>query len=242
MGYINLIVYVQCKIDNILQEVWEWAYAYVDDIIYGRKSLPDLLIKLYVFFDIFLRYNISIQPMKSYLNYPNVALLRQHVNSLRLSKSEKMLKAVCLLKYPETLEALEYYFDITGYLRSHINYYAQLAAPLEALKTSFLKRVLKSGQQCRTYTSKIRLEPLIKKELATFNALQLAQGQPTTFVCHNPDKPLWIDLDGYKKLSFGIVTFHTTENILHEAKWPFSTSMQPILFLSRLLTTAKKNY
>lgn len=60
MGYISLVAYVQREIDNILQDIREWAYAYVDDIVYGRRSLPDLLKKLRVLFEIFLRYNISI--------------------------------------------------------------------------------------------------------------------------------------------------------------------------------------
>ena len=146
MGYINSVAYVQREINNILREVREWACVYVDNIVCGGKSLLDLLIKLRVLFNIFLRYNISIQPTKSYLNYPNIALLRQCVNSLGLSTSKEKLKVVRLLKYPETLEALEYYLGLTGYLRSYIHYYTQLASPLQALKTSLLKRAPESGQ------------------------------------------------------------------------------------------------
>lgn len=101
-----------------------WACAYVNNIVCRGKSLADLFTKLRVFFDIFLRYNISIQPTKFYLNYSNVALLGQCVNSLGLSTSEEKLKGVRLLKYPETLGALEYYFGLTKYLRSYIHYYA----------------------------------------------------------------------------------------------------------------------
>ena len=74
MGYINLVAYVQREIDNILRDVRAWTQAYVDDIICGAKSLPDLLDKLQVLFDIFLYYNISIKPTKSFLNYPDVVL------------------------------------------------------------------------------------------------------------------------------------------------------------------------
>ena len=111
--------------------------------------MPDLLTKLRVLFDIFLRYNISIQSTKSYLNYPDVALLGQRVNSLGLSTSEEKLKAVHLLRYSETLGALEYYLGLTGYLRSYIHYYAQLASLLQALKTSLLKKAPERSQQRR---------------------------------------------------------------------------------------------
>ena len=88
MGYINLVAYVQRKIDNILRSVRSWAQAYIDDIVCGAKSLPDLLDKLRTLFEIFLKYNISISPTKSFLNYPNMALLGQWVNSLGLMTSE----------------------------------------------------------------------------------------------------------------------------------------------------------
>lgn len=85
MGYIHLLVYIQCKIDNILQDIREWACGYIDDIVCREKFLADLLVKLHDLFEIFLRYNIWIQPTKFYLNYPDVALLDHCVNSLELS-------------------------------------------------------------------------------------------------------------------------------------------------------------
>lgn len=46
IGYINSVAYVQREIDNILRKARAWARTYMDDIIYGAKSLPDLLEKL----------------------------------------------------------------------------------------------------------------------------------------------------------------------------------------------------
>ena len=53
------------------------AQAYIDNIICGMKSLPDLPKKLRMLFDIFMYYNISIKLIKSYFNYPNVRFLGQ---------------------------------------------------------------------------------------------------------------------------------------------------------------------
>lgn len=39
MGYINLVAYVQRKINNIFWELQEWAYAYINNIVCRRKSL-----------------------------------------------------------------------------------------------------------------------------------------------------------------------------------------------------------
>lgn len=145
MGYINSVAYVQCEINNILRNVRAWARAYIDNIICWAKSLPDLQ-KLRILFDIFLEYNISIKPTKSYLNYPNVGLLGLQINSLGLIISEDKLKATRLLTYSKTLGALEYYLGLTGYLRTYMYVYAQLTAPLQALKTSFIQGALVNGQ------------------------------------------------------------------------------------------------
>lgn len=75
MDYINSIAYIQREIDNILCDLHIWAQTYIDDIICRGKSLPNLLQKLQILFEIFLKYNILIKPIKSYLNYPHVGLL-----------------------------------------------------------------------------------------------------------------------------------------------------------------------
>lgn len=79
------------------------------------------------------------------------------MNSLGLTTLEEKLKAIRLLTYPDTLSILEYYLGLTGYLRSYIHFYAQLAAPLQALKTLFLQRAPLGGQQRRAYASKTKL-------------------------------------------------------------------------------------
>lgn len=136
--YINSVAYVQCIIDNILRTIKAWPQAYINDIVYGAKSLPDFLGKLRTLFEIFLAYNISISPTKSYFNYPHVVLLGQRVDSLGLTTSKQKLKAIKFLTYPNILGALKYYLGLTGYLRSYIYFYAQLWTPFQPLKTTFL--------------------------------------------------------------------------------------------------------
>ena len=239
MRYINSVAYVQREIDNILHNVRAWAQAYIDHIICGAKSLPDLLDKLRTLFEIFLAYNISISPTKSYLNYLDIVLLGQRVDSLGLTTSEPKLKAIKLLVYPDTLGALEYYLGLTGYLRNYIHFYAQLAAPLQALKTTLLREEPLAGQQRRAYASRTKLGPLTPQKLASFLSIQEALAQPSTLVHHNPKKILWIDLDAFKEFGFGAIVFHTASGeAIPEGRWPSDSAIQPILFLFRLLTPA----
>ena len=243
MSYINLVAYLQQEIDNILHQVRAWARAYVDDIVCDAKSLHDLLDKLRVLFEIFLHYNISIKPTKSFLNYPDVRLLGQRVNSLGLNTSDEKLKVIHLFTYPDTLGALEYYLGLTGYLRSYIHFYAQLAAPLQELKTSLLCHAPVAGQQRRAYASKTKLGSPTPRELSFFQSIQDPLSQPSTLVHHDPEKVLWIDLDASKKFDFEAIIFHTASNkALPEGRWLSTTLVQPIFFLSKLLTSAEKNY
>ena len=194
-------------------------------------------------FDIFLRYNISIKTTKSFLNYPDVGLLGQRVNSLGLTTFDEKLKAIRFLAYPDTLGVLEYYLGLTGYLQSYIHFYAQLAAPLQKLKILLFRHARVAGQQRRAYTLKTKLGPPIPQELAFIQSIQDALSQPSTLVHHDPGKFLWIDLDTSKEFGFGVIVFHTAANeALLEGRWPSTTLVQPIFLLFRLLTSAKRNY
>lgn len=212
IGYINLVAYVQREIENIFRSIRDWAHVYVDDIICVAKSLEDLLVKLRTLFEIFVTYNISVQPTKLFLNYLDVGLLGQRVNFLGLTTAKDQLQAIKLFTYPDTLGALEYYLGLTGYLHSYILFYVQLAKLLQALKTSFLKGAPVARQQRRAYASKTKLGAPTPRELAFFHGLQAALTQSTTLAHHDPNKTLWINLDASKEFCFGAVLFHARTN------------------------------
>lgn len=77
MGIINSIVYVQREIKNIFRYIYNGAFAYVDNIIYGAKSIDNLISKLCIFFVIFIIYKISIKPLNIFFNYPNMGIFCQ---------------------------------------------------------------------------------------------------------------------------------------------------------------------
>ncbi len=243
IGYINSVAYVQREIDNIFREVMDLARTYVYNIICGAKSLDDLFFKLRILFKIFVAYKILIKPTKSFLNYQDVGLLGQRVNSLGLNTATEKLPAIKLLTYPKTLGALEYYLGLTGYLRSYIHFYVQLSEFLHSLKTRLLNGAPISGQYRRAYTSKIRLGAPTPLELVFFRSIQDALSEPSTLVHYDSDKILWIDLDGSKEFGFGVVVFPTkTNERFLEGRWPSRSSIRLVIFLSQLLIPAERNY
>ena len=239
----NSIAYIQRQIDKILRPVEDFAKAYINDIVTGSKSFVEHLRQLRQLFQLFCDYNISISPTKTYLGYPNVNLLGRRVDSLGMATAEDKLEAIRMLKYPATLGDLEHYLGLTGYLRSSVHYYAQLAQSLQALKTSLLKQAPTKGNPRRAYSSQYRLSPPTASELASFESLQEALCRPTTLVHHDPDRVLWIDLDAFKD-GFGVRVFHVKKDYVatDRSKWPPRTAIETIMFLSRMLIPAEKNY
>lgn len=242
MGCMNSIAYVQRRIDIILRAIKDFAQAYIDDIVVGSDSFQKHLYHLRKLFQILVEYNISISPSKTFLGYPNVNLLGRHVDSLGMATAEDKLKAISKLNYPTTLGDLEHYLGLTGYLRSSVHYYAQLAEPLQKLKTMLLKDGPTKGNPRRTYSSRLRLAPPSEKEQASFDSLQEALSQPSILVHHDPNKVLWIDLDASKEFGFGAQVFHVKDYDFSTKKWPPRSAIQPIMFLSRMLSEAERNY
>ena len=97
-------------------------------------------------FGLFARFNISINPKKTFIGYPSITLLRQKVNSLSLATLEEKLYAILKLAFPKTLSMLETYLGITGWLRDYIPRYAEILKPLMKRKTVLLVRSPPSGQ------------------------------------------------------------------------------------------------
>lgn len=79
-------------------------------------------------------------------------------------------------------------------------------------------------------------------ELASFRMLKENLSLPVTLVHYSSERVLWIDLDASKKFGFGVIVFHTAEDYKIDTAWPPRTSIQPIMFLSCLLTDAERNY
>ena len=116
--------------DNMLRPFYNFARAYIDDIVVFSHTLNDHLEHLRKVFHLYKTRRITLSPNKSFLGYPTVTLLRQQVDSLGLSISEEKIKAIQALQFPKTLRDLEIYLGMMGWLRSSIRNYAQLAKPL----------------------------------------------------------------------------------------------------------------
>ena len=74
INYINLIAYIQRQINRILRFIKFFIKVYIDDIIIKTKSLINYLLNLRSLFELFIKYNILISLIKTFLDYFNVNL------------------------------------------------------------------------------------------------------------------------------------------------------------------------
>lgn len=181
------MVYVQQSINNILQLLREFMRAYINDIVSGAHSFTKHVVNLWAIFDLYIQYNISIKPIKVFLNYFSVNLLGQHVNSLDLTTAEDKLVAIAAIEYLVTLGDFEHFLDLIGYLCSSVHCYAQIATPLQDLKTVFLKPTPIANRQWKAFASKTKLPTAINAKLAFFQMLKDALLQAITLVYYLPD-------------------------------------------------------
>lgn len=73
----NLIAYIQRRMDRLLHEFRQFVRPYIDDIIVKSSSFNEHIYHLHQIFRLFVDYNISIKPSKTFLGYESIDLLGQ---------------------------------------------------------------------------------------------------------------------------------------------------------------------
>jgi hypothetical protein len=242
MGFKNSVSYVQRQIDRVLRLYRDFARAYIDDVVIFSKTLDEHIAHLRQVFQTFQDKRISVQPEKTFIGFPLVRLLGQHIDSFGLATAEDKIKAISDLQFPTTLADLERYLGMTSYLRNYVPFYASIAEPLQERKTQMLKHAPVKGPPRQRYTTNERLSNTSDEEKLSFTQIQQALSTLTYLIHQNVHRDLYIDVDASKK-GIGVFVYYVKEKTtLKPGEWPERSKCQPILFLSRLLNKAEKNY
>lgn len=244
MGYKNSPAYVQRQIDRVLRAYRKFARAYIDDIVIFSRTLEEHCQHLRAVFGVLKENNISIKPSKAFVGYPSVKLLGQKVDSLGLATAEEKLAAISKLKFPTTLRQLETYLGLTGWLREYVEHYAKKAEPLQLRKTALLKGAPVAGTPRRAYAGKTKLLDPTEAELNSYKLLQEALGSQRYLVHYNPVRQLYADIDSSKETGMGAMIYHVKDkdSSVKAGDYPARSNVEPIIFLSRLLTSAETRY
>ena len=239
MGYKNSPPYVQRQMDKRLRPYRQFARCFIDDIVIFSKTLEEHIEHLRRIFKLLSDLNVTLDGRKAFLGYPSVKLLGQKVDGFGMATAEDKLKAIQNLAQPTTLKDLEVYLGLTGWMRQYVSKYAIIAEPLQSRKTEELRNAPKSGGARSQFVKTRFLEPNAD-EVDAYNQIQAAFAQPTILVHFDPARRLYMDIDTSKK-GVGVMVYHvrgdpSETDEIHKGK------VEPILFLSRLLSPAETRY
>ena len=242
MRYRNSLVYVQKQIDRILRFCRHFARAYIDDIVIFFKFMNEHISHLKYIFKFMLENNISINFVKTFLNFSFVTLLEQHVNSLSLSIDKEKIKTVANFTFSKTLSDFETYLDFIDWFRDYIEGYVRKFESFQERKTYLLKDSSKSENARKVYASKTKFAKFITEELNAFNEIQRHFVKTEFLIHYNSKRQLYVNLNTSEKDIEAIVYHIKNDKDFEFSIYSFRTSIQSILFLSRLLFSAEIRY
>ncbi len=87
---------------------------YIDNIVIYLATLEKHMKHLRAIFDLFVKYNILINPKKAFLDYPSIKLLDQKIDFFNLFINDEKLKTIASLNFPHTLASLKHYLGLTN--------------------------------------------------------------------------------------------------------------------------------
>jgi len=146
------------------------------------------------------------------------------------------------LKFSKNLCDLEIYLELTNWLWQYILYYVYITELLQECKTMLIRQVFQKNHLWQVFVRKILINSSSKKKLKVYQCLQMQFAQDLFLIHFNFKKILYIDLNALKKQDFEVMLFHLKENWLYSENSLSRNLIKSIIFLSRKLNSAEKNY
>ena len=240
--YRNSFVYVQRQIDRILRFCRHFARAYIDDIVILFKFMNEHISHLKYIFKFMLKNNISINFVKTFLDFSSVMLLKQHVNFLNLFTDKEKIKTVANFIFSKILSNLETYFNFIDWFRDYIENYVRKLKSFSKKKTYLLKSSSKSDNAKKVYASKTKFTKSITEKLNAFNEIQRHFVKIEFLIHYNSKRQLYVNLNTSEKNIEAIIYHIKNDKNFEFSIYSFRTSIQWILFLNRLLFFAEIKY
>lgn len=240
MGFRNSPPYVQRQVERMLgQERKEYVKAYIDDFTTWSTTFEEHLDRLRDIYSLLLSRNITLNPKKTFVAFPNVTLLGQHVDGFGITTLEERIKAITNIKMPTNLKQLEHWLGMVGYLRNKIEKHAQLVDPLTHRKTMLLRGSPTKGIKRKVFATQTPFEPTAE-EVQAFNEIKSRIKSMVAAVHFDFERQLFVDIDASKD-GFGVMVYHSKKDASGNLP-PGRNDVEPIMFLSKLLSKAESRY
>ncbi len=209
--------------------------VYVDNIIIFSKSKEKHLYHLSRILQLLKDSRVTLSIAKYYFSYPSIKALRHYISQLDLSMVEEKTEAIQNLNYPRNLRDLETVLGFFRYYRKFVPHYSVITQPLLDLKITGFKTSPARGQAQIKYaelTKYLKDGTFPTDCKVVWNELKECLYNALTLAFLDFSKDLIIYIDSSKECSYG-AALHQKDNEKIE---------QPVLFLSKVLNAAEKNY
>jgi RNase H-like domain found in reverse transcriptase/Reverse transcriptase (RNA-dependent DNA polymerase)/Integrase zinc binding domain/Chromo (CHRromatin Organisation MOdifier) domain len=250
MGFKNSPAFAQRFMDRIFFKHRHFVRAYIDDIVIFSDTAEEHLEHVEQVLRILDENRVCVSAAKSFAAYQAVRLLGYIVDGEGVSRTDDRVQAFRDMKFPATLDHLETYLGMAGYLRTGIPWFDVKSAALQARKTALnqeLKTRYKPGAVSKAVrkarTSNLPFTPT-KEELDSFQALQDNLVHDLKLYHHDPDRTLFFKLDR-SKIAFGLFVFQLDpdwDGKQIPGRDTSLTNFKPILFMSKLASQVEQRY
>ena len=245
MSFKNSPPHTQRTMNDIMRGFQHFTCCYVDDIVIFFKTLKKHVSYLMNVFKLFKEKWLVLELKKFFIGYLSVTLLKHWVNDFDLTTATEKITAICSLKFSKMLAELEYYLDLSTWLRHKVPYFAIVADSLKKWKTTLLKdSSLTQGAARSNFTSQVKWA-LTSEKLKSFEVLHSILDDSFFLIHINWVWELYINLDALKK-GIEVHVYHVKENSnfdSNQQKNDFTrTDMKSVMFLSKKLMNAEKKY
>ena len=227
--------YFQRAIDIILGSMrWDFALAYIDDIIVYSKSLEEHIEHIAAVLEALSNAGMTLAEEKCHFGYQDIKLLGHRISCLGLSTLEEKVQAILAIPYPETVKQAMVILGMFNYYRTFIDSFALIAAPLyDGLKGS-LKDTSLSNLSPKA-RAKIRSRwrfPDTPQCREAFQLLKDALANTPTLIHPDFEKEFTLYCDASKK---GIAAILQQISSIDDRE-------HPICYISRRLNTSEYHY
>ncbi len=165
---------------------------------------------------------------KFFIGYLFVEFLRFYIDILRIYFTEDCIQSFHQLEFPVILKGLKTYLKITDFLYIIIFYYIQISDILYRYKVI----IFVEGRQKFTIEEYISFDKFQKFICWKFILYYL-----------DPDKQLFLQIDGFIEYSFNVIIYHLKEGYDWKPNISiFTIEIEPVIFFSRCFIESEQCY
>ena len=113
-----------------------FVYPYIDNITFASKNAEEHLLHAKMILDRLNEKNMKLKPGSVNLCHAELQILGRLVNQLGMAISHTKREEVMKWPRPQDGPNLRAFLGFTGFIRDHIRHFADLTAPLEAIKNT----------------------------------------------------------------------------------------------------------